>query len=69
MLSVYKLITDYLYLPAGGGGGIRTHVRQKGESGFQDRHHKPLGHPSWLQILLQNDPFRQSCQPFAGIST
>ena len=30
----------------GGGGGIRTHVRQKGENGFQDRHHKPLGHPS-----------------------
>jgi hypothetical protein len=53
----------------GGGGGIRTHVRQKGESGFQDRHHKPLGHPSWLKILLQIHFFRQSCRPFAGVST
>jgi hypothetical protein len=51
----------------GGGGGIRTHVRQKGESGFQDRHHKPLGHPSWLQILLQNDLVRQSCRLFADL--
>ncbi len=36
--------------------GFEPTFAKKGESGFQDRHHKPLGHPSWLQILLQSDP-------------
>ncbi len=30
---------------AGGGGGIRTHGRLR-DDGFQDRYHRPLGHPS-----------------------
>ena len=50
---------------SGGGGGIRTHGCLR-NNGFQDRHHRPLGHPSvvsnrvnfttekgFLQILLQ----------------
>jgi hypothetical protein len=40
----------------------------EGESGFQDRHHKPLGHPSQVQIVLQNDAFGQSCRPFGYVS-
>jgi hypothetical protein len=46
------------HLPSGGGGGIRTHVRQKGESGFQDRHHKPLGHPSGLKNSTSKRPLQ-----------
>jgi hypothetical protein len=42
------------------GVGFEPTFAKKDENGFQDRHHKPLGHPSWLQILLQSDPFRQS---------
>ena len=30
----------------GGGGGIRTHGPENQSSGFQDRLHRPLGHPS-----------------------
>ena len=32
-------------LPHGGGGGIRTRGSLR-NNGFQDRHHRPLGHPS-----------------------
>jgi hypothetical protein len=42
------------------GVGFEPTFAKKGENGFQDRHHKPLGHPSQLQILLQTDLFRQS---------
>ena len=31
----------------GGGGGIRTHGRLR-DNGFQDRHLRPLGHPSGI---------------------
>jgi hypothetical protein len=34
-----------LDLEAGGWGGIRTHGSSR-FGGFQDRYHKPLGHPS-----------------------
>ena len=44
----------------GGGGGIRTHVRLKSENGFQDRHLKPLGHPSKLLKYRQQNHQRSN---------
>ena len=43
----------YEALTYGGGDGIRTHEPVR-VSGFQDRRHRPLGHPSWNQVQLCN---------------
>jgi hypothetical protein len=35
----------------GGWGGIRTHGPSR-DGGFQDRYHKPLGHPSVDRFII-----------------
>jgi hypothetical protein len=46
------------FLEKSGGGGIRTHAPTKSGSGFQDRHHKPLGHPSVLRNSTSKRPLQ-----------
>ena len=45
------IIEDFSFKKAGGWGGIRTHGDSR-LGGFQDRYHKPLGHPSTRQMLV-----------------
>ncbi len=47
-----RLINHSSTSPAGGEGGIRTHARRS-ETAFRERHHKPLGHLSAVNIKLK----------------
>jgi hypothetical protein len=41
----FRITLPNLAAIRGGGGGIRTHGHLR-DNGFQDRYHRPLGHPS-----------------------